>query len=126
MSFLARRNWLSSIRGSLSIAEHQLIIRLGPIVLQHHRGIIGFPGFLRETAGELYPALVQQGGGNGLGERLFLGGEKLAVFPQDKAALPIFTEKPFLLSVTAPPQRGQGPTASLFEGNKTAAPGTGW
>ena len=51
---MALRDCSSFMRGRSAMVEHQLIVRLGPIVLQHHRGIIGFPGFLRIAAGELH------------------------------------------------------------------------
>ena len=91
----------------LSIPEHQLEVGLFAGVLHHHRCVIGLAGFLRIAAGELHPAILQERGGHRLGEVLFLGGEKLAVFPKDKPAASVFAEKS-LLALGDSPRRSGG------------------
>ena len=90
---MARRNCRLSIRGRSAIVEHQLVICPLPIVLQDHGGIVGFPGFLGPAALEPHPPILQQRGGSGFCEGLLLCGEEFAVFPEDKAALPVFAEE---------------------------------
>lgn len=90
----------------LSISEHQLEVGLFAGVLHHHRCVIGLAGFLRIAAGELHTAILQERGGHRLGEVLFLGGEKLAVFPKGKPAASVFAEKSLLALGDSPAAAG--------------------
>ena len=81
------------MRGRSAIVKHQLIVGPLPIIIQYHGGIVGFAGFLGPAALELHSPVLQQRGGNGFCESLFLRGEKFVVFPEDKTAAGTFTEK---------------------------------
>ena len=90
----------------LSIPEHQLEVGLFAGVLHHHRCVIGLAGFLRIAAGELHLAILQKRNSHRLGEALFLGGEKLAVFPKGKPAASVFAEKSLLALGDSPAAAG--------------------